>query len=158
MDEMLAKEDGKVYEIAFHIAPFVGEDKIAHEVSLIKGLLEKIGATTISEDFPRLKNLAYPLSKLIAGSKKTFKDAYFGWIKFETKGDGIGEFTKGVEKIENIIRYLIVKTVKENTLYGNKFATKYDGKAKVEGVKKAPEVKQEMVEVEVDKAIDELVV
>lgn len=160
MDENIttAKEDMKVYEISFHIVPIVGEDNLAHEVQEIKSLLLKIKASVISEDFPRLKTLAYPLSKMIGGSKKTFKDAYFGWIKFETKGEEMGEFTKGIEKLENILRYLVIKTVKENTLYGNKFAGKYEGKAKVDGVKKTPEVKQEMVEVEVDKAIDELIV
>jgi hypothetical protein len=40
MDTTTAQDNGKIYEIGFHIAPIVGEEKIADEVSSIKGLLE----------------------------------------------------------------------------------------------------------------------
>jgi ribosomal protein S6 len=157
MDENIAKDDVKVYEIGFHIAPIVGEDNIAHEVGEIKGLLEKIKATIISEDFPRQRTLAYPLSKMMDGSKKTFKEAYFGWIKFEVKGESVSSLSKEIEKMGNILRYLLIKTDRENTLYGNKLSSKYEGKAKPVS-SKSTEPKVEVDEVEVDKAIDELVV
>jgi len=155
MTETTAKEDVKVYEISFHIAPIVGEDNIAREVGEIKGLLEKIKATIISEDFPRLRVLAYPLSKMIDGTKKTFKEAYFGWIKFESEGVSVASLNKEVEKMSNILRYLLIKTDKENTMYVSKFNQKHDT---VSRSPRTPEVKQVVNEVEVDKAIDELVV
>ena len=152
------KDSGTVYEIGFHIAPIVGDEKLAYEVSEIKGLLEKIKAETISEDFTRLKVLAYPLSKVISGSKKTFKEAYFGWIKFEADAEAVTEFKNEVEKLSNVLRFLIIKTVKENTLYGNKFAPKYEGKPKKEEEKKAEEPKGPINEAEIDKTIEDLVI
>lgn len=153
-----AKENGKVYEIGFHIAPIVGDEKVAYEVQEIKSILEKIKAGIISEDFPRLRVLAYPLSKAIGGVKKTFKEAYFGWIKFEASGEGVATLGKEVEKLANILRFLVIKTVKENTLYGNKFQTRPEGRVrKEEGVKEeAP--REPMNPEEIDKTIDKLVI
>ena len=160
MEENDAKEQGRVYEIGFHIAPLVGDENVSHEVSGIKSLLEKINAEIISEDFPRLRALAYPLSKKIKGAKNTFKECYFGWVKFEADPEKLAEFEEGVEKLENIIRFLIVKTVKDNTLYGAKFAAKerMSFKKPEPGTEKRAEEKKEVNVEEVDKAIDELVV
>ncbi|MFA6463602.1 MAG: 30S ribosomal protein S6 [Candidatus Paceibacterota bacterium] len=149
----------KVYEIGFHIAPIVGDEAVSHEVSGIKAILEKVKAEIISEDFPRLRALSYPLSKKIKGAKKVFDECYFGWVKFEANGDVIREIEKEVEKLENVVRFLIIKTVKENTLYGAKFAAKERMSFKKPDVAvKSDEPKEEVDVVEVDKAIDELIV
>lgn len=160
MSETQSTKDGiKVYEIGFHIAPIVSVEKLAYEVSEIKNLLEKIKAVTISEDFPRLRVLAYPLSKMIEGSKKTFNEAHFGWIKFEALSEDIANFSKEVEKLPNILRYIVIKTVRENTLQGNKFNSRPETRPRKEiGKRDESEPKQVVNEVEVDKAIEELVV
>lgn len=161
MTENIAKEDSKVYEIGFHIAPIVGDDKIAYEVSLIKSILENLKAEIISEDFPRLRVLAYSLSKAIGGRKMTFKEAYFGWIKFESPTESTATLSKEVLKLENILRFIVVKTVRENTLSGNKFLVKPEGRTRKEessvSVKEAVE-KVPMNPEEIDKTIDKLVI
>ena len=158
MTETIAKEDSKVYEIGFHIAPIVGDEKVAYEVSLIKSALENIKAEVIGEDFPRLRVLAYSLSKAIGGSKKTFKEAYFGWIKFEAGASEVASLNKEIEKLENILRFLIIKTVKENTLYGNKFQTRPEGRTKKEDGVKEEVSKEPLNPEEMDKTIDKLVI
>lgn len=157
MEEKTSKEGMQVYEVGFHIAPFVGDENVAHEVSAIKDALEKIKAETIAEDFPRLRPLAYPIDKLIKGDKKIANEAYFGWIKFEAPTEAIDGFKKEMEKRENVIRFLIIKTVRESTLYGVKFLKDKEMKReKHENEKDEP--KQEINEVELDKSIDSLVV
>lgn len=149
----------EVYEIGFHIVPFVGDEGVAHEVSKVKDALDKVGASVISEDFPRFRVLAYPIAKAIKGEKKNCKEAYFGWVKFELATDALEAFKKDIEKIENLLRYLIVKTVKENTLYSAKFAREMkEGKKerKEDGTPEAP--KEAINVVELDKSIDNLVV
>lgn len=158
MQETNASKEGmNVYEVGFHIAPFVGDENIAHEVSLIKDALEKIKAEVIAEDFPRLRALAYPISKAVKGDKKVCNDAYFGWVKFEAPVESIASFKAEMEKIENVLRFLIITTVRDNTLYGAKFIRDKEIKReKKEGDKKEP--KQEVNVEELDKSIDQLVV
>ena len=161
MTEKGTKEEGKIYEIGFHILPFVGDQAVSNEVGEIKNLLDSIKAVIVSEAFPRLRPLAYPLSKVVDGGKKVCKEAYFGWIKFEAEGEALEVFKKGIEKMPNILRFLIVKTVAENTLYGNKFLVKEPGKAPTKKDAEdavAPEIKEEINPEELDKSIDELVV
>lgn len=163
MTEKGTKEENKIYEIGFHILPFVGDQGVSNEVGEIKSLLDGIKAEIVSEDFPRLRPLAYPLSKVVDGEKKVCKEAYFGWIKFETAGESLEKFKKAIEKMPNILRFLIIKTVAENTLYGSKFVAKEQGKVsskkETEGeVSVAPEEKEEINPEELDKSIDELVV
>lgn len=159
------KEGSKVYEIGFHLAPIVGDDNIAHEVSLIRDALDAIKAEVVSEDLPRLFALAYPLSKVIKGTKRTFKESYFGWIKFEAEAEAVASFKETVEKLENVLRFLIVKTVRDNTLYGPKFATKEQmkGAFKKDEADETPVVvkeedKEKLTPEELDKTIEDLVV
>src|SRR5690606_25614016 len=42
--------------------------------------------------------------------------AYFGWIKFDITPDVIVALTEEIEALETIIRSLMIKTVRENTL------------------------------------------
>ncbi len=157
MEENTSKEGMQVYEVGFHIAPFVGDENVAHEVGEIKNALERIKAETISEDFPRLRPLAYPIDKLIKGDKKICNEAYFGWIKFEAPTESIEGFKAEMEKRENVIRFLIIKTVRESTLYGIKFLRDKELKREKKAGEKDGE-KQEINEVELDKSIDNLVV
>lgn len=157
MTKESSKDNLKVYEVGFHIAPFVGEENVAHEVSHIKDALDAIKAEVISEDFPRLRVLAYPIAKVIKGDKKVSVEAYFGWIKFEVSGDKIEAFKKEMEKMDNIIRFLVIGTVKENTLYGAKFVSDKEAKRE-QKLEKKDEVKEEINEEELDKSIDDLVV
>lgn len=160
MEEKGTKEGHKVYEIGFHVAPIVGDQGVSHEVGEIKNILDSIKAEIISEDFPRLRPLAYPLSKVIGGGKKVFKEAYFGWIKFEADSEKIEEFKSKIEKLENIVRFLIIKTVRENTLHGNKFAVAKEKDSKF--TKRTSDVpaeeKEEINPEELDKSIEDLVV
>ncbi len=157
MTKESSKGNSKVYEIGFHIAPFVGEENIAHEVSHIKDVLDSMRAEVISEDFPRLRSLAYPIAKVIKGDKKVSTEAYFGWVKFELGADKIEDFKKEIEKLDNVIRYLVITTVRENTLYGAKFVQDKEAK-RADKAEKKSEVKEEVNEVELDKSIDNLVV
>jgi ribosomal protein S6 len=160
------KENSQVYEVGFHIAPIVGEENLSHEVSLIRDVLDNAKAEVVSEDFPRLVSLAYPLSKVIKGTKRVFNEAYFGWIKFEVTADAAASIQSEVEKLENILRMLLIKTVRENTLHGAKFATKEqmkgvskkDEEATVVEETVKEEEKEKLTPEELDKTIDDLVV
>jgi len=153
------KEGMQVYELGFHIVPLISEENLAPEVETIKAMLEKHGATFISEDSPKMRPLAYPMHKKIEAVNHNFKSAYFGWVKFETSPSELIAIKSALDLNKNVLRFLLIKTVRENTLMAGR----------VIGVRGArvvrPEIGKETttpiapasVE-EMDKSIDSLVI
>ncbi len=157
------KENSKIYEVGYHLVSSIAEENIPAEVSKIKENLLKEGAVIISEDNPKLRPLTYTIKKAFGGVYKKFDKAYFGFIKFElTEGD-ITKIDSFMKSNESVLRYLVIKTVRENTMFYPKslsFVEK-EVKFKLERSEKAPKVekapeKPASIE-EIDKSIDELV-
>jgi len=149
----------KIYEVAFHIVPLVPEEMVGDEMNTIKNGLEKEGAIFISEESPKMRNLAYMISKTLDGHKHNFDKAYFGWVKFEMSPESILNVKDMLDKVKNILRFLIIETVRENTMSYAKpyFKKDVDGE---EGVKREPEVVKELTaedEELINKSIEELV-
>lgn len=155
MTKETAKAAGTVYEVGFHVVPTVSPENLPKEVDAIKAILGGAGATVISEEFPKLRNLAYTMIKPVGAARHRFDTAYFGWIKFEGAKEVAAEIDKTLKASDKIIRHLLIKTVRENTIYGPKIlgeekreAVKAEGKAEDK-----PQASQE----EIDKSIDKLV-
>ncbi len=145
----------QVYEIGFHIVPIVSVDTLPAEVNAIRSLIENNGGAIIAEDAPKSKSLAYTLSRMRAGKKENFDTAFFGWIKFEGSSASINTIKEGVEKNENILRYLIIKTVRESTLASIVKAPVREKAA--EDKKPSDEDKPKMTDEDMDKTIEEMV-
>lgn len=110
------KEGFKVYELGIHILPTLSEADVLVEFSKIKSNIEKLDGEIISESEPRMFKLAYEIPKTIKAQKRWYETAYFGWVKFELDASKLAVFDKFVKELENTLRYIIVKTVRENTL------------------------------------------
>lgn len=106
----------KIYEIGYRIVPSVSEEKIGAEIGAIKDVLEKNGAVVLSEESPKLRPLSYDMFKSVAGRYQKFSQAYFGWVKFEAAVDAVSLIKAWLDKNESILRFLIIKTVRENTM------------------------------------------
>ncbi len=110
------KEGFKVYELGIHILPTLSEADVLVEFSKIKSNIEKLEGEIISESEPRMFKLSYEIPKTIKAQKRWYETAYFGWVKFELDASKLAVFDKFVKELDNTLRYLIVKTVRENTL------------------------------------------
>ncbi len=159
--ETVKTAEAVVYEVGFHIVPAVSPETLPGAVEAIRAVLGKSGAVIINEEFPKLRNLAYTLVKTIGQKRHKYDTAYFGWIKYEAPREAVEEIKKALDADEKILRYLVVKTVRENTLYGPKILPEEKrevGRAEepkeTKEVKKAPATSPE----ELDKSIDKLVV
>jgi ribosomal protein S6 len=155
-------ENVQVYEVGFHILSTIEEDKLQTLVSKLEKSITQNGGDIISEEFPKIKSLAYDIKKRVETKYLSFNRAYFGWIKFEIMPSLVEKIKNEITSDENVLRFIIVKTIKENTINGPKpFAfVKESGKEGV-AVSKDPSVQAEKVEIseeEIDKSIDELVV
>jgi len=158
--ETLEKEGGvQVYELGYHIVSTVAEENLPKEVESLKAIILKDGGSLVSEGEPKLINLAYSMTKSVADTKKKFNTAYFGWIKFETKSELMPSIKKAVDANPHVLRYLLIKTVRENTMFTPKLTVRTPGKEEAPKVKKSIKTKEKKatsVE-ELDKSIDELV-
>ena len=127
------KEGFKVYELGIHILPTLSEADVLVEFSKIKSNIEKLEGEIISESEPRMFKLAYEIPKTIKAQKRWYETAYFGWVKFELDASKLAVFDKFVIELENTLRYIIVKTVRENTLVAREIiATQDDEETKEE--------------------------
>lgn len=153
----------KIYEIGYHIIPAVAVENLSIEVDNIKNFLVKEGVEIISEDFPKLRDLAYAILKTVGGTRRKFDTAYFGWVKFDAGETPIAKVKKFLDENENILRYLLINTTKENTIFSAKTEDIQDkGEAKEikkekEQETKIKEIKSPISEEDLDKTIDNLI-
>jgi ribosomal protein S6 len=149
--------DNLVYEVGFHLLPVIEESNVPTEALNIKAIIEENGGTIISEEMPKMVALAYDISKVVDTKRQKFNKAYFGWVKFEMDPSQILNVKNKVESSANVLRSLIVKTVREDTLHAHKipmFRKENPKEEKGEDVVEKPKVS----EAELDKSIDELVI
>lgn len=147
----------KVYELGYLILPTTPEEHLASEVQNIKSVIERHEGVFVTEDFPKLRPLAYTMRKTSAGQNQKFDRAYFGWIKFEISPNAVPVMHKELEQNANILRFMIISTVRENTLYTQK-TTFRQIQAPESPKAEKPEEAPKMTEEEMDKTIENLVV
>jgi ribosomal protein S6 len=145
----------KVYEVGYLLLPTIPEEHLATEVQAIKTAIEKEEGVFITEDFPKLRPLAYTMRKASAGQNQKFDKAYFGWIKFEVNPVAVPVITRELEKNGNILRSMVIATVRENTMFAQKAVFRPGTDTPADATE---EPKEKMSEEEIDKTIENLVV
>jgi ribosomal protein S6 len=162
METEINKEKGDnvtVYEVSYILLPSLALEQVPAKASSLKGVLTSAGGAVISDEDPILIDLAYPMTKVVGVERHKATSGYFGWVKFELPTEGMEAVKKAFDGDAQIIRYLIIKTVKENTLLNGKMSIQ-----KEERIKKDDELSEISEEVkesspeEVDKSIDDLVI
>ena len=155
-------EEKTIYEIGYHIVSSVSEEELPARVSAIKDVIKKESGVLIMEDAPSKISLAYPMSKMESGKRTVFESAYFGWLKFEVEQDNIGNIKQAFDENNDILRFLIIKTVREDTraprrtVMAQKTETLLRSQPIVKLTKK--ETPAPIVDDEIDRTIEKLVV
>lgn len=142
----------QVYEVGYIMVPTIAEENLGAEVSSFKDSLSEKGVTFISDEYPRMIELAYEMTRSILNKKQKFSYGYFGWVKFECDSSVALAIKGMLDKNENLVRYIFIKTVRESTMSVKKMYTKNPRKniSKEESLPINEEV--------IDKEIDALVV
>jgi ribosomal protein S6 len=154
--ENAEKSELTVYEVGFLVSAQIPEEKVADEVSEIRGIIEKSGGMILAEEFPRARVLAYTILKPVQGKNEKHASAYFGWIKFEAPSTAAPEVKSKIQVMKNIVRSLLVKTVREAPVQKTYFKRKpVSTEPKTQ---KVTEDRPTISEAELDKTIEELVV
>ena len=131
--------DSRVYEISFIFDNRLDEEAALKKADALKQSIATLGGSFISEEAPYMRELAYEMIRVINNVNVRFNEGYFGWIKFELSGDKVKDFEKAIKLDEEVVRYLVVATVRENTVY----------------TKRAPVIKAETL---VDNETDEIII
>jgi len=161
-EEETLGEDKRIYELGYHLVPTLNDDDVAKAVSDIKTLISKNNGVFISEGAPKLMGLSYTFVIKVESKGTKFDKAHFGWIKFEMGGEEVLVFKEAIDTEKRILRFLIARTVREDTMQTYK-RTMFNRDVKSD-ILSAPikklEKKEEQVPVseeELDKSIEELV-
>ena len=109
--------DSRVYEISFIFDNKLDEGAALEKSNAIKQSIATLGGSFISEETPYMRELAYEMIRVVNNVNVRFNEGYFGWIKFELSGDKVKDLEKGLKGDEQLVRYLVVTTVRENTVY-----------------------------------------
>lgn len=119
--EITEDTNPKVYELGYLFVPTIKEEDVSINYGNLKELIASFGGEIITDEMPKMTNLAYAMQKVISNIRSKFNTAYFGWIKFTMTGGQILELKNRLDLDSNIIRFLILKTVRENTIATKRF-------------------------------------
>ncbi len=150
--------DLKVYEVGYLLVPSILEEDVPTMYGNLKELISSLGGVMISDEMPVMINLAYTMQKTVQNVRSKYDTGYFGWIKFYMDADKVLDLKKKLDLDANIIRFLLLKTVKENTIAAKRFVHK-DIVHKKPTAKKSDE-NEEVVPInkeEIDKEIDAMI-
>ncbi len=149
--------DSRIYEVGYLLSPAIEGADVPIEYTNLKDMISSFRGELIADDMPKNIELAYTMEKLIANVRHKFNSAYFGWVKFAMDPDKVIELKKKLELDPKIVRFLIMKTVRENTVAAKRFIRgdamrKRAPVMRAEG-EEAPAINKE----EIDKEIDAMV-
>jgi ribosomal protein S6 len=148
----------KIYEVGYLLASTVSTEDLMVLYGNLKELINSMGGEPIADEMPKIMPLAYTISKVVKNVRNKFDTAYFGWIKFAMDADKIDVLKKKLDLDTNIIRFLILKTVRENTIAAKRFVHR-DMAHRRPSVRSKDEdgVPVEINKEEIDKEIDALI-
>ncbi len=150
------EKERAVYEVGYHIVPIVAEADLGVQVTAIRDVIEAAGGSIIADEYPRHMELAYPMVKIAANKRALHHSAYFGCMKFEVTPSGVRVIQEKMKANDAILRFIAVKTVRENTMVPKKvLQQKPRDESRVE---EKVEEKPVMTEAELDKTIEDLVI
>ncbi len=124
-----------VYEIGYLVLPSIPEDSLDAVASKITNVFAGAGGIRIDGEAPFMQDLAYEISKQVGARKYVVHEAYFGWVKFELEAEKIEAVKAEIEKMEEILRFLLIKAPRETTFT---FAAARQALADAEAAKSAP--------------------
>ncbi|MEK7477885.1 MAG: 30S ribosomal protein S6 [Patescibacteria group bacterium] len=111
--DTLETKEVKTYELGYLLSPLVPQDKVEESVETMyqAAIVAKEGSI-LFRIVPKMRALAYPVSKFINNKRSSFSDAYFGAVKFTAAPTAIAGVKETFTGDGDIIRFLIVSVPK----------------------------------------------
>ncbi len=154
-----------IYETSFLFLPTLAGDELAVQVGKLKEVVTSNGGEILSEEYPQMIDLSYSIRHRLENKYVVSETAYFGWVKYEATPETAPKIKKGLDAIKVLMRYLTLKTVKENTMVSKDIFATLQGKEsaapvreykkEVTPVVEEGEMDAKEVDVELDKMLDD---
>ena len=90
------------YELAVVVSAKIEDEERAAVVDKCKALIERFGGTITNVDDWGKKRLAYEIQKM--------KEGFYYFIQFEAESSAPAEIESRIRIMDNVLRYLVVKT------------------------------------------------
>lgn len=110
-------DEGTIYEISYILDGRLDESRAAEKAEAFKKDIASLGGSFISEETPYVRELSYEMTRVVNNVNVRFNEGYFGWVKFEMIPTKIEELDKKLKLDEEVVRFLILKTVKGNDIF-----------------------------------------
>lgn len=116
MEENTKELESRIYETSYWLISTLDEAKLEESHKTILGFITKNGGEIISEALPEIADISYPMAKIISNKRMWFTTGYFGWVKYEIQSTVVDDIDQEMSKFDPMIRFLTVKTVREDTM------------------------------------------
>jgi ribosomal protein S6 len=147
----------RIYEVGYLLVPTIEEGAVAGVYANLKDLVASLNGTIVSDEMPRMIPLAYTIQKVVQNIRSKYDTAYFGWTKFEMDPVRVLELKKKLDLDPNYMRFLLIKTIKENTVAAKRFMNRDGIRRKAPSAAGESEVVAPINKEEIDKEIDAMV-
>ncbi|MEI6400299.1 MAG: 30S ribosomal protein S6 [bacterium] len=121
---MSEKDNARVYELGYLFVSSLSDEQAVEKATALKEMINQKGGKVIADENPKFTELAYEMYKYIANKKTKFSHGYFGWVKFTGPADMIAEMKAVLDLDVDMLRFMTIKTVAENTMAPKKFSAK----------------------------------
>lgn len=154
----MSEKETRVYEVGLLMAPSVLEEDAPQELEKIKSLLAEAGAEVIATGGPEFIDLSYPMEQVVGGAKTIYRQAHFAWCKFAVEPSELQKIEKILESHRAIIRHLLIKTSRDNTVEFKKPKEKVRRHSAEEQLETEPaETKEDAESIDAHERLPELV-
>jgi ribosomal protein S6 len=108
----------RVYEVSALFVPELEGSELSQTIESLKAKLQSLEANIISEGQPVHIKLAYTVEKHINNKIRRADFAHFYWVKFEMDSSKVKDLENyfKLDLNEKVLRHLMVKAVRENTV------------------------------------------
>lgn len=124
----------RVYEFSYLLVPTMAEEDVKAKVDSLKKLFADNGATIIADEAPEYIGLAYTMIHKVNNKNLRISSAYFGWFKFKSETDILEKVAVALDRDNDLVRHLLIKTVAENTMAPKKLSQKRDVRKQFNGI------------------------
>lgn len=148
-----------LYELSYHITDRIPEDAAGAVVDAIRKALHKAGGTPVSEGTIERMTLAYPIIRMEASKNVTYRESYFGWMRFRLADAAeVAAIAKHVKSTKDVVRHLLVELPEDAVTQKLRRAQSEDKAPENAEDAPAPEkAPSKASQADIDKEIDSLV-